>query len=311
MSSYKCVLPPFKRTEVLSMQEAKQNAGWNITAFNLPEAWKVSQGDGVKIAVLDTGADLSHQDLVENLLPGYNFISNNEHPMDDNSHGSHCIGTICASNNDIGIVGVAPKAKVMPVKVLDNNGTGDFATVAKGIKWAVDNGANLISMSLGCPKPIQQVAKAISYAASKGVVTFCAAGNSGPNTPIFYPANYPFTISIGAIDEHFNRAKFSNAGDNLDFMCPGVNILSTVPNNWYAMMSGTSMATPFAVGVAALLMSFYIKEQKTINSVEAFRSIFKENTVPIHNPEFAGKKFFEGFGIIDPLKLMEWVKNKG
>lgn len=308
--SHKCKLPPFKRVDVVSIQEAKQKAGWGITAFNLPETWNHSQGEGVVIAVLDSGVDFNHSDLQANLVRGYNFIDNNDKPEDGCGHGTHVIGTICAVNNDIGVVGVAPKAKVMPIKVLDDNGTGDFVSVAKGIRWAVDHGANLISMSLGSPRPIQQVAKAIKYAEQNGIVTFCAAGNAGPKTPIFYPANYPFTISIGAIDDQFRRAKFGNAGGNLDFMCPGVNILSTVPGDWYAMMSGTSMSTPFAVGLAALLLSRRISQgrQAELKTADGYREVFKKYTIPVSDPAFAGKRFFEGFGIIDPRKVNEWLE---
>lgn len=304
---YKCKLLPHERTDCFSMQEAKQKSGWSITAFDLPKAWQHSQGEGVRIAVLDTGCDLDHPDLKNNLLDGYNIIKPGTPPNDDQGHGSHVTGILVAENNDIGIVGVCPQAKVIPVKVLDKNGNGNLLNVAAGIKWAADNGAHLITMSLGAPIKIQQVRKAIQYAASKGVVTFCAAGNAGNTAEVFYPANYPETIAIGAIGEDFKRADFSNTGQNLDFMAPGVDIFSTVPDNWYATLSGTSMACPFAVGVAALLLSYNLKGQTNyeLKSADDYRNLFRKYTTPVQNGNYSDPKFYQGFGIIDPRKFME------
>lgn len=304
------MLPPFDRVDCLSLQDAKQKAGWNITAFDLPDAWKHSQGEGVKIAVLDTGCDLDHPDLDGNLLPGKNFSEPGKPPVDRNGHGTHVIGTICAENNDIGVVGVAPKAKVLPVKVLGDDGNGNLLNVARGIRWAANQGVDFISMSLGAPVAVQQVRKAIQYAAKKGAVCFVAAGNAGRTKEVFYPANYPETIAIGAINKFKNRAEFSNTGHNLDFMAPGVDIFSTVPDNWYASLSGTSMAQPFACAVAALLLS-YVRNNKTklvLETAEDYRTAFKKKAVPIENDNYAGKKFYQGFGIIDPRLFVEAMK---
>lgn len=306
---YKCELLPFERTDCLSVQDAKQRAGWGISAFELPKAWEFSQGEGVTIAVLDTGCDLDHPDLVENLAEGKNFCNPRKPPEDGNGHGTHVTGTLVAGNNDIGVVGVCPKAKVRPVKVLDDKGNGNLLNVAKGIRWAVAAKCDIITMSLGAPMKVQQVRKAIQYAASKGVPTFVAAGNAGNTKEVFYPANYPETIAIGAIDENFRRADFSNTGENLDFMAPGVDIFSTVPDDWYATLSGTSMACPFACGVAALVLS-WVKRGKSkmkLETVQDYRDVFKKYTTPINNGNYKDKKFYQGFGIIDPRKLMKAV----
>jgi subtilisin family serine protease len=207
------------------------------------------------------------------------------------------------------MVGVAPKSKIIPVKVLDKNGNGSLSNVSKGIRWAVDNGADIITMSLGAPRPLQSVRKSIQYAYKKGVPCFVAAGNAGKTKEVFYPAAYPETIAIGSIDSNFKRSDFSNTGKNLDFMSPGGKIFSTVPDNWYAFLSGTSMACPFAVGVAALLLSCSRKSNSKIEikSVNDYRELLKQGTIPIKNKNYAGKKFFEGFGIIDPRKFTEWA----
>jgi subtilisin family serine protease len=311
MAKNNCKLLPFVREEVLSIQDVEQKAGWEITAFNLPDTWKLAQGQGVVVAVIDTGADLNHEDLVENLLPGKNFVELGKPPKDDSGHGSHVSGIICASNNNLGVVGVAPKCKVIPVKVLDAKGNGKLENVAKGVYWAADQGVDFITMSLGSQNPVPLVKEAIDYAAKKGCVAFCAAGNSGKTRQIFYPAAYPNVIGIGAIDENFNRANFSCTGPDLDFLAPGVQILSTVPENWYAILSGTSMANPFVVGLAALLLSYKRNNglDLKLETSNDYIDIFKQYTIPVANPSFAGQKFFEGFGIIDPRKLEDWVKS--
>ncbi len=309
-TNQKCKLFPYKTEEIVSLQNVmKQRKGWSITAFDLPKTWKLTKGEGVKIAILDTGCDLNHPDLVENLLPGFNLLNPRKPPHDDNCHGTHIAGIIAASNNKIGMVGVAPKAKIIPIKVLDAKGSGNLNNVAKGIRIAVGLGADIICMSLGAPRPLQQVRKAIQFAASKGIPTFVAAGNAGRTKEVFYPAAYPETIAIGSIDKNLRRSSFSNTGKNLDFMAPGGKIFSTVPDNWYAFLQGTSQACPFAAAVAALVLSYTKSHNVNIplNSVEDYRRIFRKHTIPVSNKKFAGKKFFEGFGIIDPRKLREWI----
>lgn len=308
--NYKCKLPPFKRKDFLSIQDVTQNIGWNISAYDLPKAWQYSEGEGVTIAVLDTGCDLTHSDLVENLLPGKNFCNQKKDPIDDNGHGTHVCGTLVASNNDIGMVGVAPKAKVRPIKCLDAEGNGNLLHVADAIRWAVEMGVDFISMSLGSRVPVQQVRKAIQAAAAKGIITFVAAGNAGNTKEIFYPAAYPEAISVGAVDVEMRRAKFSNTGNRLDFMAPGVDILSTVPESWYAKLSGTSMAQPFVCGVAALVKSYKLKKKPELklDTADDYRELFKQYTTPVKNGNYDNPKFYQGFGIIDPRKFLESIK---
>lgn len=311
MKKQKIHLLPYDREDFVSMQDIQQKLGWEITAFNLPSSWQYTKGEGVRIAVLDTGVDLNHSDLIENILTGKNFINPSEPPEDDNSHGTHVAGIICASNNEQGMVGVAPKSKVIPVKVLDRHGSGEIEHTAKGIRWAADQGVDFISMSLGSPKPLKTIEEAIKYAESKGAVCFCAAGNAGRTRQIFYPAAYPNVIGVGAIDQNFDRANFSCTGPDLDFLAPGVGILSTVPDNWYARLSGTSMASPFVIGVAALLLSHVRNKNLNVklkNNID-YINFLKKYTMPTNNPEFAGKEFFEGFGIIDPRKMQEYIKS--
>jgi subtilisin family serine protease len=305
MKNKKCSLFPYKVEKTFSIQDIQQKESWGIQAFDLPKAWEKTKGEGVKIGVLDTGCDLDHPDLQKNLLQGINFINQKNDPWDDNRHGTHVSGIISAENNDIGVIGVAPKSKIIPIKVLDKNGNGNLVNVSKGIRWAVDKGnVDLICMSLGAPNPVQEVRKAIQYAMSKNVVCFVAAGNSGMTKNIFYPANYPEVIAIGSIDEKFNRSSFSNTGENLDFMAPGSKILSTVPNNSYAVLCGTSMATPFAVGIAALYLSYVRNNNLDIklNNSEDYIREFKPHTFSIKDKS---GKFYQGFGIINVKSIFK------
>lgn len=305
-NKYDCSLPPFERVDYVSMLEITKQAGWSITAFNLPKAWEITQGEGVTIAVLDTGCDLLHEDLKDNLLEGKNYIKPDSPPEDDCGHGTHVIGTLVAINHN-NIIGIAPKAKVRPIKVLNSKGDGNLKNVSDAIRWCIDMKVDLISMSLGSPTPVQEVRKAIQAAAQKGIVTFCAAGNAGNTKDVFFPAAYPETIAIGAIDSSMKRAGFSNTGKNLDFMAPGVDILSTVPKNWYAKLSGTSMAQPFACGVAALLLS-HVRSSGVVlklSSPEDYRNEFKKHCIAIANGNYSDPSFYGGFGIVDPRKFID------
>ena len=291
----------------MSIQDVQQQVGWEITAFDLPKMWLKTQGEGVVIAVVDTGCDLEHPDLVDNLLPGMNFVQPGTPPQDGLCHGTHVTGILVAENKDIRILGICPKAKVIPVKVLDDSGNGDMQNVANGIRWAIEQKVDFISMSLGSPVKVQQVRTAIQQAAEAGIVTFCAAGNAGQTKELYYPANYPETISIGAVDKDMKRANFSCTGENLDFVAPGVDILSTVPPKWYSVLSGTSMAAPFACGVAALVLS-YVRNHTTdiqLKTTDDYRALFKKYTIPVTNGNYNDPKFYEGFGIIDPRRFSE------
>jgi subtilisin family serine protease len=310
-----CYLPNFVREDILMAQTVGQQFGWQIQNFDLPSAWKDTCGTGVNVAVLDTGVDLTHPDLIENLIEGYNVINPKLPPTDDNGHGTHVAGIIAASNNAIGVVGVSPCAKIIPIKVLNRMGAGRMDHVIEGIKVAVDKGADLICMSLGTRNPLDEVLKAIKKAADSGVVCFVAAGNAGRTAQLLYPAAYDMTISIGAVDENSMRASFSCTGPNLDFVAPGVDIYSTVPVSSYAVMSGTSQAAPFACGVGALLLSHHRMTKPGAKfKKEDYVKALSNNALTVENLDVKyaelGKRFFQGFGIINPVNFLDWVENK-
>ncbi|RZT07799.1 subtilisin family serine protease [Kribbella sp. VKM Ac-2569] len=233
-----------------------------LNTVRMPQAWDLSKSTGSQIvAVLDTGVDAGHPDLVGHLVPGYNAVSSTRpNPVDDNGHGTMTLGIIAgAANNGIGVAGVGWNVKAMPVKVLDANGSGYDSDIAEGIDWAVAHGAKVINMSLGGPDNDPVLYDAIKRAYANGVVVVVAAGNDGSGDRQ-YPAVYPEAISVAATDATGSLTDFSSFGYWMDIAAPGVDILSTGPRNltppdyepyWYC--TGTSCSTPIVAGVAALV----------------------------------------------------------
>ena len=295
-------LLPYIQEPLYGMSTSQpQIMGWEITKFDIPKYWQQSRGEDVVIAVIDTGVDFNHEDLKNNIITGKNFVELNKEHMDICGHGTHVSSTIAAQNNGCGIVGVANKAKIMPIKGLDDNGSGSTNSIVSSIKFAADSGVDFITMSLGSPNPSKPIENAINYAVSKGCVIFCAAGNSGSGHDIMYPAKYKNTISIGAIDKNLHRTSFTCSGDSLDFLAPGHEIIGCVPNNSYAMMSGTSMSNPYAVGLAALLCSYNKVEKKyKLNNCHDYIEVFKTKAKNLENEQHRSKKY-QGYGIMYPI----------
>ncbi len=252
---------------------------WGLQAIHAPQGWDTSTGaTSVVIAIVDSGIDLNHPDLAGKILPGYNTVNNTTLTQDDFGHGTHVAGIAAAiANNGIGVAGVSWGARLLPVKVLDQTGGGDLQTVYDGIMWAADHGANVINMSFGgvmtsFPQSLQD---AVNYAYNKGVVVVAAAGNDGLNENV-YPANLSNVVTVAATDQTNTRASFSNFGPSVDLSAPGVSIYSTyfsttTNSSTYATLSGTSMATPFVSGLAALLWSMpgYTTPDQVIHQMES------------------------------------------
>jgi subtilisin family serine protease len=253
--------------------DAKTNADIDAT-----EAWAYTTGDKkVIVAVVDTGIDYFHEDLVDNLwvnqkeIPfngidddgngfvddyyGYDFVSNDSDPFDDNEHGTHVAGIIGArGNNGMGISGVCWNVSIMAVKAFDENGNGNVSDAISAITYAVKNGARIINASWSSDEKSRALEEVCQYAADAGVLIVAAAGNSHTDAPV-YPAGYDTVLAVGATDAKDARATFSNSGAYVDVAAPGVDILSTLPENGYGLLSGTSMAAPHVAGVAALVLS--------------------------------------------------------
>ncbi|BCL39020.1 S8 family serine peptidase [Nostoc sp. MS1] len=255
---------------------------WGADLIKAPEVWaKGYTGQGITVAVVDGGVDRNHPDLSPNIwkntqeIPGngkdddgngyiddvygWNFVDNNNNTLDKSGHGTHVAGTIAGVRNSFGMTGIAYNAKIMPVKVLADNGSGSESAIAQGIRYAVNNGANVINLSLGKAQASSEIQAAIQYASSKKAIVVMAAGNGGNSTP-FYPASYAkdWGLAVGAVDKNGNLAGFSNRAGNqlLSYVtAPGVGIYSTLPGNKYASWNGTSMAAPHVAGVVALMLS--------------------------------------------------------
>jgi len=232
---------------------------WGMFRIHCDQAYETgSRGSGVVVAVLDTGVNTEHPDLEDNLVEGYNFVDKNSDVTDLDGHGTMVAGIIAAvANNSLGIVGVAPEVKIMPLKVLTSEG-GNWVDLDLAILYAVNHGAKVITMSLGGKYSLLGAATeaAIKYAYQQGCVLIAAAGNDN-SSESFYPAAYDEVIAVSAINQNDARADFSNYGSYIDLCAPGVDILSTMLNETYAYGSGTSFAAPFVAGVAALLLSKY------------------------------------------------------
>lgn len=228
---------------------------WGMVRIQAPEAWDVTTGSNqVTIAILDTGVDLDHPDLVSKIISSVDF-SNSGTTDDVYGHGTHVAGIAAAmTNNSIGVTGLSYRCTIMNVKVLDNNGMGAYSWIASGIIWAADNGARIINLSLGAPYASSALEDAVNYAWSKGVVVVAAAGNNG-NTAPSYPAYYTNCIAVAAADANDARASWSNYGNWVDVAAPGVSIYSTLKDNSYGYLSGTSMASPHVAGLTALVFT--------------------------------------------------------
>lgn len=278
-----------------------------LDSMNAVSAWSYldSRTPGVKqnvmpvvVAVVDSGVDMDHPDLEENLLTGYDFVDKDEAPDDENGHGTHVAGIIAAVNNAVGVRGVAYGARILPVRVLDRNGSGSSANIAAGIRYAADNGASIINLSLGgCGSSLAEQ-EAIQYARDeKGCLVVAAAGNdSAPTAAVgtyggaaYTPANYPGVLTVMAANNTWELASFSNydndpgEGAEYELMAPGVDILSTTYDGGYGRMSGTSMACPAAAGAAAVLMGMGCSAEQTFELL----ATCEKKTVTVNDEDYS------------------------
>ncbi|MFT6399464.1 MAG: serine protease [Bradymonadia bacterium] len=254
---------------------------WHLDQIHVEDAWNQANGDGAVVAVIDTGvafADSSTglrqvRDLSgTSFVPGYDFVSDDDQPHDEHGHGTHVAGTIAqTTNNGYGVAGIAPGAAIMPIRVLDASGRGSTADIAESIRWAADNGAHVINMSLGGPLPSRIMQDAVAYAHRKGVTIIAAAGNSGWSMPSF-PAAYPNVVAVSATQFDRDTTFYSNYGRYIDIAAPGGNTQldqnddgrpdgvmqetltrENPAEHEFALYMGTSMASPHVAGVAALI----------------------------------------------------------
>ncbi len=263
---------------------------WGMTAIHRKEAQGLNPDLGAysKIGVIDTGVDYTHKEIMNNFgeFKGYNFIDENNNPMDKNGHGTHVAGTISGST-----VGVAPKTRLYALRVLDENGSGSEADVMRAIEWSINNEYDIkldaVNLSLGSPEASDAFREICKTAISRGLIIVAAAGNE--EFGYEYPAAFDDVISVAAINEDREHAYFSNIADTNKISAPGVDIISSFPNNQYAMLSGTSMATPHVTGTIALI--------KGLNN-QNIEDVLKESSERLKNTtEWPNKSVF-GYGLL-------------
>jgi type VII secretion-associated serine protease mycosin len=272
---------------------------WGIFAIGADRVWATTTGIGVIVAVVDSGSG-PHPDLAENLLPGRSFFglveSQDGSDIDASGHGTHVAGIIAsAANNGIGGSGVAPNAQLLPIKVLDQAGQGDARDVAAGVRYAADNGAKVINLSLGGATESSSLTQAITYANDKGALVVAAAGNGGANDKPKWPASLDLTLAVTAVDQSNGATSFDQRGEYIDIAAPGTGIVSTVKGD-YGASSGTSMAAGIVAGAAALL---FAAEPRVTNT--QVRDILLRTATDIGEP---GRDLTFGVGLINMVAAL-------
>ncbi|MFH0345359.1 serine protease Isp [Bacillus vallismortis] len=281
------LIPYVTNEQIMDVNELPEG----IKVIKAPEIWaKGVKGKNVKIAVLDTGCDISHPDLKNQVIGGKNFTDDDggkEDVISDyNGHGTHVAGTIAANDSNGGIAGVAPEASLLIVKVLGGaNGSGQYKWIINGINYAVEQKADIISMSLGGPNDVPELEEAVKNAVKNGVLVVCAAGNEGDGNErteeLSYPAAYNEVIAVGSVSVARELSEFSNANKEIDLVAPGESILSTLPNKKYGKLTGTSMAAPHVSGALALIKSYEEESfQRKLSETEVYAQLVRR-TLPL------------------------------
>lgn len=300
LSEYDVVLPPYEVSPVALGRNQGEVYNWGHTYLKAQDVYEQTKGEGVAIAILDTAGTFGdHPDLVQNSLESFGKNFTNSSTLDDlHGHGTHCAGIASAVDNNIGVIGLAPRAKLIPVKVLNDQGAGSYSWIAKGIRYIADLDIpnikhKVISLSLGGSRGSSSLQVSIQYAISKGCYVVAAAGNSyrGENVnSMNYPARYEEVIAVGSINKYGNPSSFSSAGPELDIAAPGEAIYSTHRGKTYAYLSGTSMATPFVAGIVALLAS----GRSDLSGQTAMHNHLRNQAKDIFDPGFDNRT---GFGV--------------
>lgn len=269
---------------------------WAMKLWKVDDLRKGNAGAGVTVAVLDTGVDQNHPDLKDRVSAVKDFTNSRYGAADKHGHGTHCCGTVFAGNP---LIGVSTPQRALAGKVLGDSGEGDDGGIAAGIRWALAEGAEIISMSLGSSGPSAAIEAACREAAEAGAWVIAAAGNEGAQG-VGYPGGYKWCLSVAAIDRNYVVAPFSSRGKKLDTSGPGVDMVSCRPGGGYVPMSGTSMATPFVAGLMVCVRGSMKAKGMKIPNFEELRSLFVFRSVDLGKP---GDDNDYGPGYCNPLLL--------
>jgi subtilisin len=295
-------IPSYTVHDIGDIQTLSQIYPQNLRELNIPEVWKKTRGKGVLVAVLDTGTPKEHPDLIKNidLSKCRSFIPGEDIWDTHHGHSTHVGGTIAASDNHFGIVGVAPDVTLVTIKVLGKNGRGSSDSIRKGLEYCLQLKPDVINMSLGSSTPLSDVHDVIKKLVKAGIPVIAAAGNDGKEG-VMYPAQYDEVIAVGSYGQGTIKEKslFSNYGDTLDIMAPGEEILSTYLNGQYAVLSGTSMATPHVAGVVALMIAYMRTQGKTLTP-DQIKNLLIRTATDIGS---SGFDKHHGYGIVDPVQI--------
>ncbi len=305
-------LVPYKINDKLRGKDIKSPYG--VDMIKAKSIWpEAKKGEGIKIAVIDSGCDINHDSIKDNIIGVRNFTDedrkNQNIVIDRVGHGTHVIGTIAAKGQNNTVVGVAPNVGIYVLKAIDRTGSGKLSWVVNAINYAVKLKVDIISMSLGMSQSNDKLERAIKEAINKDILVVCAAGNDGDgNSESFeysYPAAYPDVISVGAVDKNGVPASFSNSNLAIDLLAPGVNILSTFPNNQFAILSGTSMAAPHVSGSLALLKNWSYKEfQRNLSQRELYAQLIKHTKLLDYSRTTQGN----GLVYLEEYKIKKKIK---
>lgn len=281
--------------------KAEEVRDWGHTNLNLIEAQAVTKGKGVKVAILDTGCDQNHRDLRDRVLAAKDFTGSRSGASDVQGHGTHCAGIALGAANGTGIIGAAPEASLIVVKVLGDSGSGSVDGIAKGTDWAVEQGADVLSYSLGGPGADSWIPPAFQRAEAAGCIIVCAAGNEGPGANTCgYPGLYQQAVAVAATDKQNAVASFSSRCGAVYVGVPGAGILSSYPGDRFATLSGTSMATPYVAGLAALWIASHPEIAKKDRPAK-FRAALQAACKDLAP---TGRDTATGFGLPDAMKLV-------
>lgn len=287
------------RCEVVEIANGmnKEIIDYGVRMVGAPLEWSETEGEGVRVGIIDTGVDADHVELKNRIKEGINFSGGSrEYFYDDNGHGTHIAGIIAAERNGVGIIGVAPKADLYVAKAFGKDGKTDYEAIEKSVRWLWEKNVDAINMSFSSDYTSANYRSLIWDTHRRGISIICAAGNEGEmgDNTIGYPANYPETVAVSAVDINKHIADFSSRGSAAEICAAGIDVYSAYPGGRYALLSGTSMACPVITGAVAILQAKgYLRygRRLTPNEIRLLLNIYTEK------PGAKGRDASYGYGI--------------